>query len=260
MSLSILLHGQPGHGKTTTAMSAPGPVLYIDGENSAEHLNIRRDGEVSYPDLVIWKNPAASVPTVEEGEVCVMPFSDISTVRELFKVLERGEHPFRSIIVDSLTEINDCVKAEIRSEKAQEYGYDSSKAFGMEFADWNRTAGVLTDLMRSARDGSKGQVECVAVITHSGPEMSIDSIAIDGKQAKKKMMAIFDVIGACYKDRDDEGEVAVNMAIQPVKEGLLAKCRPELLAARYPQGGIRNPDLTELVNVLKTSERNIRIG
>lgn len=66
-------------------------------ESASRFLPIKR---------VYW-DPATEKPPVDDGswDTCVVPTRDWSTVEKVFQWLASGEHPFKSFIIDSISEL-----------------------------------------------------------------------------------------------------------------------------------------------------------
>lgn len=95
-ALSIVLHGESGVGKTTLADTAPGPRLILDAEGGSRFTPSRKIG---------WDGlgaPPAYDGTWDTCVVVVRSFTQISTV---FQWLNSGQHHFKSVVLDSLTEM-----------------------------------------------------------------------------------------------------------------------------------------------------------
>lgn len=94
--LSLLIYGPAKTGKSTLANTAPGPKLFIDFESSSHWLRGKK---------VRWYPTIDPVP-ISDGSwdfvyVNVQDYHELDIVTS---VLLSGDHPFRSVIVDSLSE------------------------------------------------------------------------------------------------------------------------------------------------------------
>lgn len=95
-SLSIVVHGDSGTGKSWVADSAPKPLLLLDAEGGARFTPSRK---------TTWDG--ISAPPAYDGtwDTCVVVTRSYRVVATVFQWLNSGQHPFRSVALDSLTEI-----------------------------------------------------------------------------------------------------------------------------------------------------------
>lgn len=96
-AISIVAHGASGVGKSRFAATAPAPRLIIDAENGSRFTPGRKTS------WNYWTDP----PPVADGTwdtVLVNP-REWRDVERILDWLESGQHPFVSVILDSMTEI-----------------------------------------------------------------------------------------------------------------------------------------------------------
>ena len=96
-SLTVLVFGASKAGKSTLSVTAPEPRLYLDVESASRFLPIER---------VYW-NPATEAPPEYDGtwDTCVVQTRDWVTVEKTYQWLQSGKHPFKSLIIDSISEL-----------------------------------------------------------------------------------------------------------------------------------------------------------
>ena len=96
-SLTMLVYGESKVGKSTFAMSAPYPRLMLDVEGGHRFLPIN----VKY-----W-DPLREEPPVADGtwDTCVVMVRDYDTVLKAYQWLQLGKHQFKSLIIDSISEL-----------------------------------------------------------------------------------------------------------------------------------------------------------
>lgn len=131
-SISILVYGPPGVGKTTFAETSPGPRLLLDAEGGARFTPSRK---------TVW-DPTAGGPPEADGswETCVVYVRDYDTVQRVYQWLSSGQHPFRSVILDSISEVQQrCVDALVGTDQ-------------MRTQDWGELLRKMSALVRSMRD------------------------------------------------------------------------------------------------------------
>jgi len=102
--LKILIHADWGEGKSWLGATTPAPRLIIDAEGGSEFVLGRK---------VMWDNPNDPPPSMEEFDTCIVR---VSTTRDLGTVhqwLQRGKHPFASVTIDSLSELQKRIVDEV---------------------------------------------------------------------------------------------------------------------------------------------------
>lgn len=96
-SLTIMVHGESKVGKSTFAATAPYPRCMLDVEGGSRFLNI-------IPRL--W-NPVTEEPPAADGtwDTAVVPVRTYDDVLRTFQWLQSGKHHFKSLIIDSVSEM-----------------------------------------------------------------------------------------------------------------------------------------------------------
>lgn len=96
-SLTMVVYGGSKIGKSTFAVTAPYPRLMLDVEGGHKFLPIN----VKY-----W-DPIRERPPVADGtwDTCVVPIQDYDTVLKAYEWLRTGDHQFKSLIIDSVSEL-----------------------------------------------------------------------------------------------------------------------------------------------------------
>lgn len=96
-SLTMLIYGESKVGKSTLAATAPYPRLMLDVEGGHRFL----------PIVPIYWDPRASEPPMADGtwDTCIVEVNDYDTVLKAYQWLRSGKHHFRSLIIDSISEL-----------------------------------------------------------------------------------------------------------------------------------------------------------
>jgi hypothetical protein len=131
-SLTMLIHGESKVGKSTLAATAPYPRLMVDVEGGHRFLPI-----VSR----MW-DPALEAPPEADGswDTCVVQTTSYDQMLKVYQWLQSGKHQFKSLIVDSISELQ--VKA---IEQIAGRGQ-------MQMQQWGELLRTMTGLMRDMRD------------------------------------------------------------------------------------------------------------
>lgn len=150
ITLSALIHGESGIGKSWFGDTAPAPRLIIDLEGRAKYTP-------SGPK--VWWDPRQA-PPVYDGtwNTCVVSCPDFDTLQTVYTWLRSGKHPFISVVVDSLME-------------AQKRCIDVVAGMNaLDQQDWGTLLRKLEALVRSYRDlllYPENPVQCVVFIVGS---------------------------------------------------------------------------------------------
>ena len=96
-SLTMMVYGESKVGKSTFAVTAPYPRLMLDVEGGHRFLPIN----VKY-----W-NPLAEEPPAADGtwDTCVVVVHNWDVVLKAYQWLQLGKHQFKSLIIDSISEL-----------------------------------------------------------------------------------------------------------------------------------------------------------
>lgn len=96
-SLTLMVYGESKVGKSTLAVTAPYPRLMLDVEGGHRFLPIN----VKY-----W-DPIREEPPVADGtwDTVVVSVRDYDVVMKAFQWLQTGKHQFKSLIIDSISEL-----------------------------------------------------------------------------------------------------------------------------------------------------------
>jgi hypothetical protein len=103
-SLSLIIHGDSKAGKSTLAATAPAPRLILDAEGGTRFL----------PQTQVRWDPRQGPPPRYDGtwETCVVVVQDFYSVDLAYQWLVKGDHDFVSVIIDSISEVQQrCVDA-----------------------------------------------------------------------------------------------------------------------------------------------------
>ena len=132
VGLNILIYGDAKVGKTTVAATAPPPRLILDAEGGSLFTTGRK---------VRW-NPQTAAPPEADGtwDTCIVQVHDYKAVELAFQWLNSGKHPFRSAILDSISEIQQRAVDGIAGKNQ------------MQMQDWGTLLRNISELIRSFRD------------------------------------------------------------------------------------------------------------
>jgi hypothetical protein len=131
-ALTLLVHGPAKAGKTTFAETAPAPRLVLDAEGGTRFTPSRKKS---------W-DPLTETPPVPDGtwDTCVVYVRDYASISQAYQWLASGQHSFKSVIVDSLSEVQQRLVDQIAG------------AGRMEQQLWGDLLRQGSDIVRKMRD------------------------------------------------------------------------------------------------------------
>ena len=132
-AMSILVHADTKVGKSTFGATAPKPMLLLDAEAAYRFL----------PGNKVFWDPMKDAPPQHDGswEICVVIVREYTTMVRAFEWLNSGQHPFRSVVVDSISEIQKRLKDSLRTLDEQ-----------MDQRKWGQVLDHMEWLVRGLRD------------------------------------------------------------------------------------------------------------
>lgn len=232
-AMSFLIHGHSKVGKTTVAATAPAPRLILDVESASRFLDINS---------VDW-DPLAGPPPRYDGtwDTVVVHTLDYSTATTVYDYLNQGEHDFKSVIIDSVSELQVRLQEQV-SGRGQ-----------IQMAQWGDMLRQFSFLMRDMRDLTMHRTNPLEAIVLTAMTRQIDGIYkphLQG-QLSAQIPYWFDVVGYLYVDQD----VSDDPTVAPVEvRRLLTRKHPQFEAGERVQGKIpavvNNPNIEHMLEAV----------
>lgn len=233
-SLIVLIHGEPKAGKTHLAHTAPTPRLVLDAENGSRFIRGPK---------TTW-DPAKDAPPVPgEWDTCVVQVRDFGTLAQAYTWLNSGQHPFRSVILDSLTEIQKRCKDQLT-------GTDdviTERAWGQLLVRMERLVRDFRDLTMHPTN----PIETLIILALSQEKSGKWRPAIQGGLGVS-LPGFVDVIGylAAVENTNDDGTITRN-------RHLLVSPHPlyeagDRTGAFEPLRSLADPTITGMLDTLNT--------
>jgi hypothetical protein len=128
----MMVYGESKVGKSTFAVTAPYPRLMLDVEGGHRFLPIN---------IKYW-DPLREEPPVADGtwDTCVVVVHDYDTVLKAYQWLQMGKHQFKSLIIDSISELQVKCMDNIAGTNA------------MQMQQWGELLRHMGALLRDLRD------------------------------------------------------------------------------------------------------------
>jgi len=131
-SLTVMVYGESKVGKSTFAVTAPYPRLMLDVEGGHRFL----------PIVVKYWDPLREEPPIADGtwDTVVVTVRDYDTVIKVYQWLQLGKHHFKSLIIDSISELQGkCMDSIAGTEQ-------------MKMHQWGELLRHMGGLLRDLRD------------------------------------------------------------------------------------------------------------
>lgn len=231
-ALSILIHGASKAGKTTLAATSPAPRLLCDVESASRFLDLKR---------VYWTNLDAPPPEYDgTWDTCIVPTRDWATVGKVLTWLQSGKHPFKSVVIDSISELQNRYMENVVGRKTATQ------------QDWGGAYRELGGLVRDFRDLTMHPTKPLECIV-----MTAMTKQFDGKfrpwcqgQLQAILPYLMDAVGYLYIDREvDEisGEATVVRRLLTVATDSFEA--GERVGGAWPPV-ITSPNLVEMIDMI----------
>jgi hypothetical protein len=241
--LAVLAHGEGGVGKSWFGQTTPEPRLVLDAEGGSVKPWRLVDGVPTRQRVIEWDPQHEDPPELGDWQVCHTIVRSFETLEKSYNWLEFGVHPFKSVVVDSLTEIQKrCKDAILAGDE------------GMTEAKWGRLLDKMEFTVRHMRDlvfHPTHPLEAVVFLALTDVKRAMNRPAIQGGLSVS-LPGYVDVEGYMFVQVDDSGAEWRRMLIHP-RQFSEAKDRTHVLSVRYG-ACITNPDVEEMLAVYNEEE------
>lgn len=202
-TLTALIHGESGVGKSDLADTIPGPRLILDAEAGSEYTP-------SWPKQ-IW-NPAFPPPGMpgcdpsqqQCAETVRVVVQEWKTWEQVHYWISSGQHPFQSIVLDSLTEIQKRCRDSIRGTEQ------------MQTQHWGELLIQMETAVRQLRDLAKSPYNRL---------MNVVILALTNQKERGRPLAqgsladslpgFVDVVGYMSSQSSPDGQLQRWLEVQP---------------------------------------------
>lgn len=155
-ALSILVHAESKVGKTTWGLTGPYPRLLLDVEAASRFV----------PNAKIYWDPMTEAPPEADGtwDTCVVRVSDYDVVLKAYEWLKSGKHPFNTVILDSISELQSKVQESVAGRKK------------MQTQDWGELLAKLAYFCRDMRDLTTNKVKPLEAVVIIAMSRTVDGV------------------------------------------------------------------------------------
>lgn len=234
-ALSMLIHGRSKAGKSNVSFTAPFPLLVQDAEGSTKFINTAGFRSKEKVRKIKW-NPLEKEPPRHDGswDVCVANIPDWMTMKTAYDHLRQSPHDFKSLSMDSVTEIQRKCKKNISSGQFQQQ-------------DWGKLLDEMDALIRGYRDMTllpHNPLQVAVFIAETRQTNNIWSPYMQGA-IQTSLPYWVDICGFLFQEADETGAKKVKM---------LAANHPQYEAGARVQGKLPDiviePNITEILNTV----------
>jgi len=175
-AMSILAYGETKVGKSTLAVTGPYPRLYLDVEAAARFL----------PGVKVKWDPR-NPPPVADGtwDTCVVPCRDFETMLRVYQWLQLGQHQFKSVAIDSVSELQVKCLEQIAGRGQ------------VQTAQWGELLRAFTGLMRDMRDLTEHPTNPIQAVILTAMAKEVDGVIKPYIQGQSGVVTpfLFDIVG-----------------------------------------------------------------
>lgn len=231
--LSILVHADTKVGKSTFGNTSPAPRLLLDAEAAHRFL----EGKQIY-----WDPLTEAPPELGDWETCVVVVREYQTLIRAYEWLNSGRHSFRSVIVDSVSEVQKKLKDSIKSLDEE-----------MNYKKWGMLLDHMEKLVRDFRDLTEHPTNPIEVVVLTAMTVNKDGKwrpYVQGSLATT-MPYFLDVIGYMFVQ-----EVPSSDPTQPATRvrQMLVTPHPQYEAGERVQGKlgdyVTNPNVGHMLDTI----------
>ena len=237
LKVYLHVHGVFGSGKTAFGLTGPGPRLVADVEGAAFKSKY---GGIK----TLWDDWHMSGE--DDADTVVYPIKEEDDLKFIIDYLKKGEHPFETFTVDSLTLYQTKLKRELQQPNQQ---FDPDAEF--TFHAWNRVLNHMLmqceDLLSLVEPNALKPIN-VCLISATDREAHYMRPLLEG-QIRKRLTGLVDIHWYLKAQRDKEGEPHALLYFEP-SDLIDAKCRLWQIAQEFPKGYIIDPTIKQIIEII----------
>lgn len=216
-TLGMIVHAHSGSGKSWLGSTTPGPRLILDSEGGSRFTpgtKVTWDPMREAPPPAPGTEYVASdgqTYTMAEWDTCIVLVRDFATMERTYEWLNSGAHPFESLVVDSLTEVQKRLQDSIAGTEQ------------MKTQDWGALLRKMEALVRKMRDLTFHPVKPLSAVVL----LAITSDRGTGNRFKPHVQGqlsislpyFMDVVGYLYVETEPtSGQRVRRLLVQPTEQ------------------------------------------
>ena len=239
-ALSMLVHGPSKAGKSTLYYTGPLPLQVLYAEGSTKFITEQGFKSGNKIRKTYW-NPLAGPPPRHDGtwEICVVQVTNWQIIDLAYQHLCVSPHDFKSVTLDSVTEVQRKCKANLGVSAMQQQ-------------DWGKLLDAMDKLIRGLRD--------LTIVPGNALQVAVfiaETKMKDGKWRPYMQGAVetslpywVDICGYLYQ----EATADANGQATGKQVNMLCTNHPQYEAGERVQGRlpdvIAGPNITDILNVI----------
>jgi hypothetical protein len=194
--ITMLVFGEPKKGKTWFGASAPRPILVMDAEAGGfRHVPGRHIewNVMAGEDVPEWN---------DDWDICKVKLDNDVTLDTVKQILKSGKHPFKSVVIDSISRFQDQMK--------RNFGVGAD----LEQKHWGKMLMKIEDVATELCAAIERQPEWEAFVVISAARVVHDKYRpyLAG-QIADKIGYLFDCEAFLFTAHDDEGDLRRGLRI-----------------------------------------------
>jgi AAA domain-containing protein len=240
-ALSLLIHAASKVGKSTLSSTAPVPILVLDAEGSWRFIKVRK---------IYWDPMTQPIPRHDgTWDACIVTVTQWVHVLQVYRHLTQAEHDFISVVIDSITEVQRRLKANLKGTEA------------MQMQDWGQLLTQMDAQIRSFRDLTMlpGPVACVVMIAET-KQVNGRWVPYMQGQIGTALPYLVDICGYLYPDFEPDANG------QPTKKirRLFVGSHPNFESGERVQGtlgdAVTEPNIADMIETIFANVNTMEVN
>lgn len=231
-AISLLVHGPTKVGKSTLAVTAPYPRLYLDVESASRFLPINRK---------VWDPYTEDIPKPDgTWDTVVVYCRDYDTMKQVYRRIDQEEHQFKSLIIDSISELQIRLRESIAGRGQ------------MQMQQWGELLTEFAGLLRDLRDLTMHPtcpLEALVMTAMTEDKNGFFQPYLQGS-VRTQAPYLYDVIGYLFVDQ----EIVENEDKPREVRKLLTRKHQQFEAGERVQSKldefVRQPNIEQMLNTI----------
>ena len=246
--LKALVHGESGAGKSWLGAQTPGPRLVLDAEGGSGYARqVNPDGTTQLPPALTWDPMTGAPPSDLDPNASVfVRVTAAEQVEQAYAWLASGQHEFRSVVLDSLTDIQLSVRYMIRDGQSTQKDVTDERSWGILLDQMIELCRKFRDLT----DNPARPLDCVLIL--SGSEVK-DGQWVPQVQGglRGRLAGYFDLVMYLANEQDVNTKQFTRRGHITNGPRWVAKDRTHVLTEQYGDS-IDNPTIAAIMAALTT--------